>query len=175
MKPTTSLVQLTEERIPMDFKMIQKNETYLESYGEGYPKIKNANDYFLYLLNIYGDFQNIELKRFTIFEGDLPCGQIGLHSFCIENFTCQAEIFYWVDQNYQGKGIVTRACQLIQKHAFEVLGLDLLIIHCLIENIKSANVALRCGFTYEGISKLDKNEYKKFIKTIEQYQKENIN
>ncbi|CAD8154845.1 unnamed protein product [Paramecium pentaurelia] len=175
MKASTTLVPLTENRIPLDYKMIQKNEAYLESFGEGYPNIKNTNDYFLYLLRIYGDFQNIELKRFTICHEDKPCGQIGLHSFCIENFTCQAEIFYWIDEQFQGKGIVTRACQQLQKHAFEVLGLDLLIIHCQVENIKSANVALRCGFNYEGISNLDNTQYKKFIKTLEQYQKEIIN
>lgn len=56
MKASTTLVPLTENRIPLDYKMIQKNEAYLESFGEGYPNIKNTNDYFLYLLRIYGDF-----------------------------------------------------------------------------------------------------------------------
>lgn len=54
--------------------MIQKNEKYLESYGEGYPGINTANDYFLYLLNIYGDFENIAMKRFTIHYEDKPVG-----------------------------------------------------------------------------------------------------
>lgn len=72
--------------------MIQQNEKYLERHGEGYPNLKNANDYYRYLLNIYGDFQNIAMKRFTISYSGAPVGQIGLHSFCIHNFTCQAEV-----------------------------------------------------------------------------------
>jgi len=52
--------------------------------------------------------------------------------------------------------------------------LDVLYIHCLILNSKSENVALRCGFHYEGLARYGKEEYKRFAKTIEEFEKELI-
>ncbi len=58
-------------------------------------------------------------------------------------------------------------------YAFNNLELGLLIIHCLVTNVKSENVAIRCKFNYEGIAKYyarnSYKEFKRYIKTNESF------
>jgi len=64
-----------------------------------------------------------------------------------------AEIDYWVASNHWGAGYATEAVRTLARFAFE-RGLHRLQIRGDIGNVGSARVALRAGFSFEGIARL---------------------
>ena len=74
------------------------------------------------------------------------CGQhqVNLLNHCVS-------MGYWLCKDYQGRGIMTRACEVMVRMAFEEQGLHRLELRAGIENYKSRAVAERLGFTYEGV------------------------
>jgi len=61
------------------------------------------------------------------------------------------EIGYWVRKSAAGKGYVTDAVKLLTALAFDKLKANRVFIRCAAENLKSAGVAKRAGYVYEGL------------------------
>ena len=76
-------------------------------------------------------------------------GVIDLHK--INEIPKSAHVGYWIDQEFQGKGIVTESVSLLIGYGFNELGLDKIEIRCSTINPRSAAVAERLGFTKERV------------------------
>ncbi len=63
----------------------------------------------------------------------------------------RAEIGYWLNSKYAGKGIMTQAVCALSEFAFTELGLKRLEIRCHALNIASRRVAEKAGFIEEAI------------------------
>jgi ribosomal-protein-alanine N-acetyltransferase len=63
------------------------------------------------------------------------------------------EIGYFVDMDYQGKGIATEAVRQLEKVGFEKLDLQRITILMDIRNLASESVAQKCGYEKEGVMK----------------------
>ncbi len=87
------------------------------------------------------------LTTFISLEGKLV-GSIGL--IRIYRHHRRAEIGYWLQQEYQGRGIITRSCRALIKHSFLKLQLNRLEMHVPTQNVRSLNVPTRLGFRHEG-------------------------
>lgn len=75
-------------------------------------------------------------------------GGTGLHRI---NWPNRAfSIGYWIRPSEVGKGYVTETVKLLTQFAFEALGARRVDIFCASENHRSAAVARRCGFPFEG-------------------------
>ena len=61
------------------------------------------------------------------------------------------EIGYWLGEQYQGNGIITRACRYIIDYAFTQLGMHKVQISAAEENMPSRAVCERLGMTLEGV------------------------
>ncbi|TCL06186.1 GNAT family N-acetyltransferase [Sodalis ligni] len=61
------------------------------------------------------------------------------------------EIGYWLATDVLGKGLMTQACILVRNLALDVLKANRLEIRTAGKNIRSAAVALRCGFKREAV------------------------
>ncbi|MBN2470781.1 MAG: GNAT family N-acetyltransferase [Anaerolineae bacterium] len=61
------------------------------------------------------------------------------------------EIGYWIRASAEGQGYVTEAVNGITAFAFDVLGAERVMIRCDSLNTRSAAVAERCGYTFEGL------------------------
>ncbi len=69
-------------------------------------------------------------------------GVISFNKICGAN----AEIGYWVSEDYQGKGVIRRALKLLIKYGFQHLNLSTINILCAVNNLKSRAVAQNLGF-----------------------------
>ncbi len=63
------------------------------------------------------------------------------------------EIGYFIDRDFQGKGIATEAVGQLEKIGFERLDLQRITILMDIRNLASERVAQKCGYEKEGIMK----------------------
>lgn len=79
---------------------------------------------------------------------DTLIGSSGLHvrDWDVPSF----EIGYWVHSNHTGKGYVTEAVNGICQFGFTHFQAERLFIRCDAKNERSAAVARRCGFRFEG-------------------------
>ncbi len=82
-------------------------------------------------------------------------GSIGLNDISPEHR--KAEIGYWLAEDAQGKGIMTKAVHALVYYAFGELNLNRVWIRCATNNRKSAAVPRRLEFVHEGT--LRQNEW----------------
>lgn len=75
--------------------------------------------------------------------GTIDLMGISSHSRC-------GEIGYWLDEAYQGRGLITNACRVLVSHAFSMLGANRIEIRAEPANTRSRAVAERLGFCEEG-------------------------
>ncbi|MFZ0454271.1 MAG: GNAT family protein [Ignavibacteriaceae bacterium] len=71
----------------------------------------------------------------------------------------RGEIAYIISKEYEGKGIMTEALTAIIKFSFEKLSLSRLFLRVMTNNIRSYELAERCGFSREGILRKDHKTY----------------
>ncbi len=75
-------------------------------------------------------------------------GSSGLHR--IDWSVPKFEVGYWVRTGYEGQGYITEAVLGITDFSFNTLGARRVEIKCRADNKRSAAVARRAGFDYEG-------------------------
>lgn len=63
----------------------------------------------------------------------------------------RAAVGYWLAARARGRGVATHATLLLARWGFERLGLERLELTCAPDNLASQRVAVRCGFTREGL------------------------
>ncbi|WP_449536848.1 GNAT family N-acetyltransferase [Ferdinandcohnia sp. Marseille-Q9671] len=61
-----------------------------------------------------------------------------------------AHIGYWLGQQYQGNGIMTKVAKVLTEYAFETMKLNRVEIRAAVENDKSRAIPERLGFVNEG-------------------------
>jgi ribosomal-protein-serine acetyltransferase len=95
--------------------------------------------------------QHAERNGFTCgirYRGTLA-GVVGLHG--IDWMNRKTSVGYWVAQDHQGRGLITRACRALLPHLFGELGLHRVEIACAPENTRSAAIPERLGFVREAL------------------------
>jgi [ribosomal protein S5]-alanine N-acetyltransferase len=99
-----------------------------------------------------------ELQLVIEIDGEVA-GVVGLNR--IENY--KTELGYWLAEKHWGKGIMTKAANLLTKYAFNELKLKRVYALVMVQNKGSSRVLEKLGFSHEGI--LKKHSYKngKFI------------
>ena len=81
---------------------------------------------------------------YTVFAGDEVVGAVGLH----RRLGARAlEVGYWLRASHEGRGIMTAAVRALVGLAFEVDGAERVVIHCHPDNLRSAAIPRRLGFT----------------------------
>jgi ribosomal-protein-serine acetyltransferase len=76
-------------------------------------------------------------------------GRIGI--YYIDKYNRIGSIGYWIGQEYEGRGIMTKATNALISYGFKTLGLNRIEIKCGTKNYKSQGIPERLGFKKEGV------------------------
>lgn len=128
--------------------LINCNRSYLRQWLPWVDATRTVFDSKTWIHGALKQFiDNRELHAGLWFEESLA-GVIGSR-FYWQNHS--AVIGYWLGAEYQGKGLMTLACQAFLEHCFISLGLNRVEIRCAAQNVRSQAIPERLGFREEGL------------------------
>lgn len=110
--------------------------------------IESAREWIQRALN---EFAEQGMFNAVILYNEKPAGTIGFHNLDTANRS--AHIGYWISKDHEGKGIITRCCQVLIDYLFDVMKLNRIQINCNVENVRSRAIPERLGFKLEGIQR----------------------
>ena len=76
---------------------------------------------------------------------------VGRCGIRINQYASSGDIGYWIDSEFEGRGITSRSARALIGSVFTELGLSKVELRTSIANQRSRAVAERLGFTYEGV------------------------
>ena len=131
------------------FMLSDKNRSYLRKWLPWVDRtfsVEQTKEYIEFSLELFSKQNGFNLG---IFYQGMIVGCVGLHS--IDWANKKTSIGYWLAEDYQGKGIMTRACQAIIDYVFSEYSLNRVEIRAALENHKSRSIPERLQFVQEGI------------------------
>lgn len=143
-----SLKVLEQSDAPALYAVVDRNRDYLRQWLPWVDGMKKVEDYQPVISMWRKQFADEDGFEAGIFYQGKVVGMIGLQG--IKRNARKTSIGYWLDSDYQEKGIMTRACQALIDYAFQTLNLNRVEICCATENRKSRAIPERLGFTHEG-------------------------
>lgn len=129
-----------------------KNKEHLEKFEPS-----RDNNFYTYdvqkdiLLESYKQFMNGTSFDFGIFKDDKFIGKIKLSNI-VQGVFKNGIIGYSIDKDYEGKGYMKEAVNLVLKYSKEELDLHRIEASILVDNIKSKGVLNSCGFKEVGLN-----------------------
>jgi ribosomal-protein-serine acetyltransferase len=131
------------------FHAVDNNRAHLSEFLPWVGNMQSVNDFTEYIKNCESLIQQGKEISFVIIENEVIIGRVGLHYINLQNKN--AAIGYWLTRAAEGRGIITRSCQLLIKYGFEKCGLHRIEIKAAVDNTKSQSIPVKLGFTREGI------------------------
>ena len=123
--------------------VINDNRDYLSTYLEWIDDYTTSEKT---LANITKSYSNDVCSYFITIDGKIA-GKIGF----VDVDENMGEVSYWLAKEYTGRGIMTRALNLMSDIGFNKIGLNRIQLTLDVDNICSEAVAKRCGFQLDGI------------------------
>jgi len=90
------------------------------------------------------------MEGYGLFVEGRLAGGVGM---TIGPFNVFAEIGYWIGEEFEGRGLVTKACRTFIDYAFGEAGLHRVVIRAAPENARSRAIPERLGFVQEGVAR----------------------
>src|SRR5262245_9910369 len=155
-------LRLLEERhAEALFTVVDQNRDYLRQWLPWLEMNTSANDTRSFIKSALDQFANNTGLVAGIWQGDQIVGIISYYN--IDWVNRLAHIGYWLDARYQGKGIMTRACNALISYGFNELELNRIEIRCAIGNQRSCAIPERLGFVCEGMARQAEWLYDHFV------------
>lgn len=149
MRETIKLRPLSSQDAPALFGLIDRNREQLNKFWwERITKTIADSEQFIDVMNAL-EHGNGAPTRGIVVDEQLV-GIEALHAIDWEKR--QAAMGYWLDTNFAGRGIATRATKKMADIAFGDLALETLTISACESNHASRLVAEKCEFTLTGIN-----------------------
>jgi ribosomal-protein-serine acetyltransferase len=130
------------------FDLIDANREHLRPWMIWEQTTKSPDDARTFIQSCLDEPVSIEGNGIWV-DGDLA-GGIGLD---IDTLSNSGEIGYWLAKSYEGRGIITRACERFFDMAFDELGLHRMELQAAAGNARSRAVAGRLGMQWEGVAR----------------------
>jgi RimJ/RimL family protein N-acetyltransferase len=142
--------------LPEYFNLIETNRKRLEDFFAGTVAItKDLGQTRAHLADIVGKMEKRNYFSFVVV--DEPSNKLvaSIQVKSVDWSIPKAELGYYIDEKFEGKGIITRATSLIIDYCFRELKLDKLYIRTHHANVSSRKVAEKNGFLLEGTIRKD--------------------
>jgi ribosomal-protein-serine acetyltransferase len=131
------------------FELIDGSRDSLRNWLEFPDKTNTVDDTKAFIHRSLSRFANDNGYWSGIWNKGQIVGSIGY--LWIDWDSSRTEIGYWLGAQFEGKGIMTKACNAFINHAFNDLRLAKIEIGAATNNNKSRAIPERLGFTQEGI------------------------
>lgn len=143
-----TLRSVSEKYVDDIFELVRKNQRWLHKAMEWPQYVTSRDDSLKTVQGNYILHHRGYAKMFLIYRDEQ---MIGVFSFNqIEPTNRTAYIGYWLDEDCQGQGVISRALEAVfAKYASEG-SVRRFVIKCIVTNEASNRVAVRNGFTLEG-------------------------
>ena len=126
------------------FALVDSSRDYLRRWLPWVDGIRSARDYRPW---IEGRAGGNEYRLLIVYKGAVV-GATGISDLDSPNKA--GEIGYWLAENMQGRGIVTRTCRALLNYAVGELGMNRMQIRIATGNKESLAIPERLGFQFEG-------------------------
>ena len=147
---TISLVLAEERHAPAMTELIQRNQDRLarwEPWAEQPATLDATRAYIRAALEDFVRGRQIS----TIIAVDGGRRFVGRCGMRIDPRASSGDIGYWIDADYEGRGIASRAARRLISSAFAELKLERIDLRTSVANTRSRAVARRLGFAFEGV------------------------
>ncbi|MCB9032684.1 MAG: GNAT family N-acetyltransferase [Chitinophagales bacterium] len=142
------------------FDLIQKNKQRLSnSFSKMLPQNETKDKSLLFVLDKMKQWKQKKQFAFLIFNSeDKIIGHFNIRE--INWHKQEAELSYWLDEAYVGKGTMTAIIQTMCNWLFTTTTIKRVIAKVVVGNVASEKVLSKNGFQYEGtLSKACSNYY----------------
>jgi ribosomal-protein-serine acetyltransferase len=129
------------------FQIVEKNRAYVRPWLPWVDETTSSEDTRRYIREMLLRLADASEYGFDIvYRGELV-GAIGLS---VERGAREAEVGYWLSEEFQGRGIVSRATRCLVRFSFIDLGLNRVVVNCAVDNTRSRAIPERLGFQFGG-------------------------
>jgi len=144
----TSLAILEPYHAAELYAIVEHNRMYLGHYLSWVARTRCVEDMARHIRHNVNRFAEEGSPYCGIWHRGVLVGAIDLMG--IKGFNRCGEIGYWIDEAYQGRGLVSTACAALIDHSFTALGINRMEIKADPANVRSRAIPERFGFTCEG-------------------------
>ncbi|MEO1260685.1 MAG: GNAT family protein [Bacteroidota bacterium] len=137
------------ELVPAIFTAVDGQRKYLGEWLPWVGQTKKVEDTSAYIEESMRQNTNGSHLVTFIMHGEELAGSVSVVSFNKDNKSCEAG--YWLHEELQGRGIMTKACRAFVDHLFKTKSLNRIEIKVAAKNLKSQAILLRLGFVREGV------------------------
>jgi ribosomal-protein-serine acetyltransferase len=129
--------------------LVDANRPYLREWLPWLDLTRNIDEMIVFVESTLSQLSSNQGFQTAIWHNGQIVGIIGYHHLEWANrSTC---IGYWLDERYQGRGFMTKACRALVDYAFDEWKLNRIEIRCAEGNRKSRGIPERLGFRAEGL------------------------
>jgi len=158
---TTELRTLQEQEADVFYRLIERNRAYLREWLPWLDSTVSVDDERLFIRLAQTQYMENRAMTCGIWYGGQAAGTISYHP--VDWVNRKVEIGYWLGAEFQGRGLVTKACQAMIEYAFSRLMLNKVEIRCAVGNVKSCAIPQRLGFRQEGVIRQGEWLYDHFV------------
>ncbi len=140
---------LTPNKAEELYNLVDKNREYLKKWMIWPPETKSPDDTKSFIKGaLVGLSEMNEMACGIEYEGSL----VGVITFNkIDSNLKKVVIGYWISEEYQGKGIITKSCFALINYAFSTLHMEKIEINVATKNVPSQKICEGLGFILEGV------------------------
>ena len=130
------------------FNLVDKNREHLGYWLPFVGRTRTARDTEAYLQKKLEQFAKGNGFQVGIWHRGELAGLVQLH-YISPRFR-STEMGYWLGADFEGRGVVTKACRYLCAYLFEERDLNRIEVRCSEKNVRSKAIPERLGFTLEG-------------------------
>lgn len=145
----SELELLNQDHAQELFELIEANREFLKEWLPWLDNNRYLQNTIDFIKITQMQYERNETVQFALVHKEEIAGIVGFHR--IDWLNRATAIGYWIGEQYQGRGLVTRSCSKVLEYSFGRMGLNRIEIRCATENVRSRSIPERLGFKEEGL------------------------